>query len=195
LNQWPVKIDYHLLYFSSAGNNFSLLTGQISLQIFLLVRHFTNWIGHDLLTDNTLKKITQDKLLRCLVIVWDHNVELVRHFKIWFGQCLVTNYYFQHTLVSQQRLKWFYIQNFNSSYKWMATLPYHNFESWRLILIGAHQPCIVSMTNYVEWKIFLKNAKQWPQTSWSWAVFAGGSASERSLVIFSARITGSESRS
>ena len=38
-----------------------------SFQIFLLVRHLTNWTGHNLLTDNTLKKITQDVLVRCSV--------------------------------------------------------------------------------------------------------------------------------
>ena len=54
---------------SSAGNNFSLLTGHMSFQIFLLVGHFTNWTAHNLLTDNTLK-ITQDVLVRC----WSDNV-------------------------------------------------------------------------------------------------------------------------
>ena len=31
----------------------------MSFQIFLLVKHFTNWTGHNLLKDKTLKKITQ----------------------------------------------------------------------------------------------------------------------------------------
>ena len=53
----------------SAGNNFSLVTGHMSFQIFLLVGHLTNWTGHNLLTDNTLKKRTQDLLVRCSVIV------------------------------------------------------------------------------------------------------------------------------
>ena len=43
-------------------------------------RHLTNWTGHNLLTDNTLKKITQDVLVRCSVIVSDHNVKLAGHF-------------------------------------------------------------------------------------------------------------------
>ena len=60
----------------SAGNNFSFFTGHMSFQIFILVRHLTNWTGHHLLTDNTLKKITQDVLVRCSVIVSDHNVKL-----------------------------------------------------------------------------------------------------------------------
>ena len=41
----------------------------MSFQIFLLVGHLTNWTGHNLLTDNTLKKRTQDVLVTCLVIV------------------------------------------------------------------------------------------------------------------------------
>ena len=38
----------------SAGNNFSLFTGHMSFQIFLLVGHLTNWAGHKTLTDNAL---------------------------------------------------------------------------------------------------------------------------------------------
>ena len=50
---------------TSAGNKFSLFTGHMSFQIFLLVGHLTNWTGHNLLTDNALKKRTQDVLVRC----------------------------------------------------------------------------------------------------------------------------------
>ena len=65
-----------------AGNNFSLFTGNMSFQIFLLVGHFTNWTRYSLLTDKTLKKITQDVLVRCsvwLIIMWNWQVI----FKIW----------------------------------------------------------------------------------------------------------------
>ena len=84
-------------YFSklSAGNNFSLFTGHMSFQIFLLVGHLTNWTGHNLLTDNTLKKRTQDVLVRCSVIVSDHNVKLAGHFQNLVGQCPMTDCYFQ----------------------------------------------------------------------------------------------------
>ena len=81
---------------SSAGNNFSLFTGRMSCQIFILVGHLTNWTGHHLLTDNTLKKITQDVLVRCSVIVSDHNVKLAGHFQNLVGQCPMTDCYFQH---------------------------------------------------------------------------------------------------
>ena len=80
----------------SAGNNFSLFTGHMSFQIFILVGHLTNWTGHHLLTDNTLKKITQDVLVRCSVIVSDHNVKLAGHFQNLVGQCPMTDCYFQH---------------------------------------------------------------------------------------------------
>ena len=43
-----------VMYISSAGNNFSLFTGHMSFQIFLLVGHLTNWAGHKTLTDNVL---------------------------------------------------------------------------------------------------------------------------------------------
>ena len=79
----------------SAGNNFSLVTGHMSFQIFLLVGHLTNWTGHNL-TDNTLKKRTQDLLVRCSVIVSDHNVKLAGHFQNLVGQCPMTDCYFQH---------------------------------------------------------------------------------------------------
>jgi len=38
-------------------------------QIFHLLRHFTNLTKHNLFTDNILKKITQDVVVRCSVIV------------------------------------------------------------------------------------------------------------------------------
>ena len=53
----------------------------MSFQIFLLVGHLTNWTRHNLSTDNTLKKRTQDVLVTCLAIVSDHNVKLAGHFQ------------------------------------------------------------------------------------------------------------------
>ena len=85
----------------SAGNNFSSFTGHMSFQIFLLVGHLTNWTGHNLLTDNTLKKRTQDMLVRCLVIVSDHNVKLAGHFQNLVGQCPMSDCYFQHCIVDK----------------------------------------------------------------------------------------------
>ena len=72
----------------------------MSFQIFLLVGHLTNWTGHNLLTDNTLKKRTQDVLVTCSVIVSDHNVKLAGHFQNLVGQCPMTDCYFQHCTVS-----------------------------------------------------------------------------------------------
>ena len=77
-------------------------------QIFVLIGHFTNWTGHNLLTDNTLKKITQDVLVRCSVIVSDHDMKLARHFRNLVGQSLVTDFYFQHCLLSEQQVKEFF---------------------------------------------------------------------------------------
>ena len=68
----------------------------MSFQIFILAGHLTNWTGHHLLTDNTLKKISQDVLVRCSVIMSDHNVKLVGHFQNLVGQCPMTDCYFQH---------------------------------------------------------------------------------------------------
>ena len=68
----------------------------MSFQIFLLVGHLTNWTGHNLLTDNTLKKRIQDVLVTCSVIVSDHNVKLAGHFQNLVGQCPMTDCYFQH---------------------------------------------------------------------------------------------------
>mgnify|MGYP000037758589 CR=1 FL=1 len=62
----------------SAGNNFSLFTGLLSFQIFLLVKHFTNWTGNNLLTD--------------------HNAKLAGHFQNLVGRCPVTDCYFQDCL-------------------------------------------------------------------------------------------------
>lgn len=60
----------------------------MSFQISLLVRHLTNLTGLNLVTDNTLKKVTQDVLVRCLVIVSRHdNVKLARHFQNLARQC------------------------------------------------------------------------------------------------------------
>ena len=58
-----------------------LYSEDVSFQIFLLVGHLTNWTGHNyLLTDNALKKTTQDVLVTCSVIVSDHNVKIGRTF-------------------------------------------------------------------------------------------------------------------
>ena len=48
-----------------------------------------------LLTNNTLKKITQDVLVFCSVIVSDHNAKLVGYFQNVVGQCPVTDFFFQ----------------------------------------------------------------------------------------------------
>ena len=88
----------------SAGNNFSSFTGHMSFQIFLLVGHLTNWTGHNLLTDNTLKKRTQDMLVKCSVIVSDHNVKLAGHFQNLVGQCPMCDCYFQHWLCIHKNL-------------------------------------------------------------------------------------------
>ena len=78
----------------------------MSFQIFILVGHLTNWTGHNLLTDNTLKKITQDVLVRCSVIVSDHNVKLAGHFQNLVGQCPMTDCYFQHWFIYLLYLIW-----------------------------------------------------------------------------------------
>ena len=70
----------------------------MSFQIFLMVGHLINWTGHNLLTDNTLKKRTQDVLVTCSVIVSDHNVKLAGHFQNLVGQCPMTDCYFQQCL-------------------------------------------------------------------------------------------------
>ena len=86
-----------LLYSASARNNFSLLTGHVSFQTFLLVRHFSNSRQHNL-TDNTSKKITRNVLVRVLVrgsvIVFNHIAKLAGHFQNLVRQCPVTDYYF-----------------------------------------------------------------------------------------------------
>ena len=75
----------------------------MSFQIFLLVGHLTNWTGHNLLTDNTLKKRTQDVLVTCSVIMSDHNVKLAGHFQNLVGQCPMTDCYFQHCMVHNRK--------------------------------------------------------------------------------------------
>ena len=54
------------------------------------------YILHNLLTNNTLRKITQDVLVRCLGIVSNLNAKLARHFQNLVGHCLVTDCCFQH---------------------------------------------------------------------------------------------------
>ena len=88
----------------------------MSFQIFLLVGHLTYWTGHNLLTDNilqkindnTLKKITQDVLVTCSVMVSNHNVKLAGHFQNLVRQCPMTLCYFQlckrmKTLIFQKK--------------------------------------------------------------------------------------------
>ena len=94
----PLSREHKNCPYCSAGNNFSLFAGHMSFQIFLLVGHSTNWTGHNLLTDNTLKKRTQDVLVRCSVIVSDHYVKLAGHFQNLVGQCPMSDCYFQHCI-------------------------------------------------------------------------------------------------
>ena len=61
-----------------------------------LVGHFTNLKGFNLLTDNTLKKLIQDVLVRCLVSTFDHDVKLAECFQNLVRQCRMTDFYFQH---------------------------------------------------------------------------------------------------
>ena len=86
----------------------------MSFQIFLLVGHLTNWTGHNLLTDNTLKETTQDVLVTCSVIVSDHNVKLAGHFQNLVGQCPMTDCYFQHWFIAEQKIK---LQEATNSWK------------------------------------------------------------------------------
>jgi len=72
----------------SAGNNF-FYSQDMSFLILLLVGHFTNWTGHNLLTDNTLKKITQVVLGSVSVIVSDHYTKLAGHFQNLVGDRLL----------------------------------------------------------------------------------------------------------
>ena len=98
---FSVVDKYYSLHLFGAGNNyFSLFTGYVTFQILLLVEHFTNWTTHNLLTHNTLKRITQDVLVGCLVVVSNHNVKLSGHFQNLVGQCKVTNSYFKHCFSS-----------------------------------------------------------------------------------------------
>ena len=64
----------------SARNSFSLFTGHMPFQIFLLVGHFTNWTRHNLLTDKNLKKITEDVLVRCSVTMSNCKCEISQSF-------------------------------------------------------------------------------------------------------------------
>ena len=73
-------------------------------QIFFLVGHLTNWTRHNLLTDNTLKKITQDVMLNYLVIVSNHNMKFGGYFQNLLRQYLVTDCYFQHRIRYTTRL-------------------------------------------------------------------------------------------
>lgn len=106
---------------------FSLFTGHniMSFQIILLVQHFTNLTGQNSLTDNILKKITQDVWARCSVIMCNHNVQLARHFQNLVRLCLMTTCYFQHYIsVLSHESQWLLWNQTNKAlhqYKWEAT--------------------------------------------------------------------------
>ena len=58
----------------SAGNNFSLITRHtcMSFQIFLLVRHFTNWTGHNYFIDR--QNLAEDNS-RCVSEMFGYHVQ------------------------------------------------------------------------------------------------------------------------
>ena len=97
----------------------------MSFQIFLSVGHLTNWTGHNLLTDNTLKKRTQDVLVTCSVIVPDHNVKLAGLYQNLVGQCLMTDCYFQHC----RRVK---IESGMEHFGWHSKKGLNGNEQWVL---------------------------------------------------------------
>ena len=106
---------------------FSLFTGHniMSFQIILSVQHFTNLTGQNSLTDNILKKITQDVWARCSVIMCNHNVQLARHFQNLVRLCLMKTCYFQHYISvlshESQWLLWNQTNKVLHQYKWEAT--------------------------------------------------------------------------
>ena len=81
----------------SAANIFSLFTGQCPLKSSFGHEFFTNCTGHTLLTNNTVKKITQDVLVRYSVIVSRHNAKSTGHFPNLVEQCPVTDCYSKHS--------------------------------------------------------------------------------------------------
>ena len=92
----------------SAGNDFSLFTGHMSFQIFLLVGHFTNWTGHNLLTNNTVKEVS-------LVNKLSHvDAKLAGHFQNWVGQRPVTDCYFQPCKCVRP------LQEHSKAFKWLS---------------------------------------------------------------------------
>ena len=77
----PVVIEINFLHSTYVLSNLPL--GQTFYSI-------TNLTRHDLLTDNIVK-ITQNVLVRCLVIVSNHNVRLTGHFQKLVVQCRMTS--------------------------------------------------------------------------------------------------------
>ena len=76
-----------------AGNNFCLFTRH---NVLFWSDKFLQIGSPHLLTDNNnLKKITQDVLVRCLVIASDNNVTPAGYFQNLVGQCPLTDCYFQ----------------------------------------------------------------------------------------------------
>ena len=64
----------------SAGFNFCLSQDKFLFKYSFWSDILYIWNGNNLLTNNTLTRITQDVLVRCSVIVSDHNANLARHF-------------------------------------------------------------------------------------------------------------------
>ena len=100
-NSWSDKKKHKMCFYGvtpSAGKSSSVSAGQLLCPFKSSFWSDILQIGLDnnLLSDNTLKKITHDVLVRCLVIVSDRNAKLAGHFQNLVGQCLVTNRYFQH---------------------------------------------------------------------------------------------------
>ena len=111
---------------SSFWSNISQIwLDKIHWQIILMVQHFTNLIGQNSSTANTLKTITQDVWGRCSVIMSKHNVQLARHFQNLVRLCLMKTCYFQHYISvlshESQWLLWNQTNKVLHQYKWEAT--------------------------------------------------------------------------
>lgn len=105
----------------------------MSYKNFLSVQHFTNWARHNLLPDNILNKVTQGVLVRCSVIMSNHDVKLAIHFQNLVKQCLLTDCYFQNWFRS-----WGWMQNCGNIFKLLTIMlkrkqwTLHHWENGRV---------------------------------------------------------------
>ena len=159
---------------SSAGNNFSLFTGHMSFQIFLLVGHLTNWTGHIywLTTPwrRELKMCWWDVRSSCPIIMWNWpDIFKICSDNVWCPKVISSTA--KCNFLSGSSLKLWQIQQNTSGFRLdFFHFNYLNTKNYKDNSLNPDQVLLVKtilvpfeIKNQSLQSFYMHNARVWPQ--------------------------------